>query len=142
MKLLDLNILLYAVNSDTPLHAAAKAWLEDTLSGAERVAIPWPVLLGFIRISTSSRVMPRPIPTRQALDVIDSWLAQPAVSAIHPGDDHWRILRALLAETGTAGNLSTDAHLAALAIEHGAELCSTDTDFARFRGLRWTNPLV
>lgn len=142
MKVLDLNLLLYAVNRDSVHHAGAKAWLEKTLSADEPVAIPWVVLLGFIRVSTSDRILPRPITTEQALAVVDSWLMEPVVVPIAPGSEHWRLIRNLLSGTGTAGNLTTDAHLAAIAIENGAELCSTDSDFARFPNLRWINPLV
>ena len=141
MKVVDLNLLLYAVNRDSEKHAAAKAWLEDTLSAVERVALPWVVLLGFIRVVTHPQVLRRPLKADEALAVVDSWLAQPQVIPLYPGEEHWRILRSLLADAGTAGNLTTDAHLAALAIEHGAELCSTDGDFARFSRLRWVNPL-
>lgn len=141
MKIIDLNLFLYAVNRSGPRHAAARAWLEETLSGSEPVGIPWAVALGFLRVSTSRRVMPRPLSIEQACAVVDSWFAQPAVFAALPGEEHWSMLRALLAETGAEGNLTTDAHLAALAIERGAELCSTDADFGRFRRLRWTNPL-
>lgn len=142
MRLVDLNVLLYAVNRDSVHHARAKPWLERTLSGEEAVALPWVVLLGFLRVSTHARVLPRPLAAEQALGVVDGWLERRNVVRIGPGDDHWRILRSLLAATGTAGNLTTDAHLAALAIEHQCELCSTDTDFARFPGLRWVNPLA
>ncbi len=141
MKVLDLNLLLYAVNRDAEPHRAAKAWLERTLSGDEAVALPWIVILGFLRLTTSRRVLPRPLTPKQALGVVDGWLSQPPVVALSPGDEHWRILRDLLGETGTAGNLTTDAHLATLAIERGAVLCSTDADFARFPHLRWTNPI-
>ena len=142
MKVVDLNLLLYAVNRDSPRHEDAKAWLDTTLSGDETVALPWVVLLGFLRIATNRHVLPRAITIDQAVSVVDSWLAQPAVVALSPGDEHWSILNALLTEAGSAGNLTTDAHLAALAIEHGAELCSTDADFARFPRLRWVNPLA
>jgi len=141
VKLVDLNILLYAVNRDSPSHATAKAWLEGVLAGDEAIAIPWVVLLGFLRLTTS-RIMPRPLTAGQAIAVVDGWLALPGVVAVHPGEEHWVILRALLGASGTAGNLTTDAHLAALAIEHGCELCSTDGDFARFARLRWVNPLA
>ena len=141
MKLLDLNILLYATNRDSPRHPAAKAWLESMLSGEESIAIPWVVVLGFLRIATSRQVLPRPISADEAITVVHGWLAQPPVIALNPGDEHWRVLTRLLSDAGSAGNLTTDAHLAALAIEHGAELCSTDTDFARFPHLRWLNPL-
>jgi hypothetical protein len=141
VKVVDLNLLLYAVNRDSSRHERAKAWLEDTLSGDELVALPWVVLLGFIRLSTNPRILPRPLAAERAVGVVDSWLAQPPVITLGAGDEHWRILRDLLQESGTAGNLTTDAHLAALAIENGAELCSSDSDFARFRQLRWVNPL-
>lgn len=142
MKVVDLNVLLYAVNRDSPRHEQARAWVESTLSGEETVALPWVVLLGFLRIATSPHVLPHPITIDQAIAVVDGWLAQPPVVALGPGDEHWSILRGLLAEAGSAGNLTTDAHLAALALEHGAALCSTDADFARFPRLRRVNPLA
>jgi toxin-antitoxin system PIN domain toxin len=142
VKVVDLNLLLYAVNRDSVHHARAKAWLERTLSGDEPVALPWTVVLGFIRIATSERILPRSLTVEQALRAVDSWIAQTVVVLVAPGTEHWRVLRTLLAEAGTAGNLTTDAHLAALAIENGAELCSSDSDFARFPGLRWSNPLA
>ena len=142
MKVVDPNLLLYAVNRDAPQHVRAKAWLEQTLTGVEPVALAWVVLLGFLRLATSARVFPQPLTPEQALEVVDGWLARTGVVALVPGEEHWRIVRGLLTQSGTAGNLTTDAHLAALAIEHGAELCSTDGDFARFRHLRWMNPLA
>ncbi|MBI3982901.1 MAG: type II toxin-antitoxin system VapC family toxin [Gemmatimonadetes bacterium] len=142
MKVVDLNLLLYAVNRDAPHHERAKAWLERTLSSDEPIALPWAVLLGFLRLTTNARVFPQPLSPEAALTVVDGWLAYASVIALTPGAEHWRILRSLLVESGTAGNLTTDAHLAALTIEHGAELCSADGDFARFRSLRWVNPLV
>ena len=142
MKVIDLNLLLYAVNRDSASHERAKAWLEGVLAGEEPVALAWTVLLGFLRLATSPRVFPRPLEADQALELVDGWLALPHVAPLVPGDEHWRILRDLIATSGTAGNLTTDAHLAALAIEHGAELCSSDGDFARFRALRWVNPIA
>ena len=141
MKVLDLNLLLYAVNRDSPRHADAKAWLEETLSGDERIGLPWAVILGFIRLATNARVVTNPVTTEQAVAVVDSWLGLASAAPLDPGEDHWRILRELLLDTGAAGNLTTDAHLAALAIEHGGELCSTDADFARFPRLKVVNPL-
>ena len=141
MKLLDLNILLYAVNADSVNHQGAKRWLESALTDDEPVAMPWTVVLGFLRIVTNRRILPRPLTVAQAMAVVDGWLGQPVVRLLSPGDEHWRILKSLLAESGTAGNLTTDAHLAALAIENGATLYSTDTDFQRFPRLRWVNPL-
>lgn len=141
MKLIDLNLLLYAVNRDAAHHRAARAWVEKTLSGEEPVAIPWTVLLGFLRVATHRRILPKPLDGEQAVKVVDGWLRQPVVRTLEAGPRHWSILRELLAETGVGGNLTSDAHLAALAIENGCELCSTDADFSRFRHLRWVNPL-
>jgi len=141
VKLFDLNLLLYAVNTDAAHHQAAKRWLETTLNDDEPVALPWSVLLGFLRIATNHRILPRPLKVPEAVTIVDGWLSQPVVRILEPGEEHWRILKSLLAETGTAGNLTSDAHLATLAIENGATLCSTDTDFQRFPRLRWTNPL-
>jgi len=139
--LIDANLLIYAVNRDAPLHKPAKAWLESAISGSESVALSWNVLLAFLRISTRVGVFANPLTPAAALDVIDRWLEQPSVTVIEPTSRHARVLRDLILPLGTAGNLTSDAHLAALAIEHGAVLCSTDNDFARFKGLRWRNPL-
>lgn len=141
MRIADLNLLIYAVNRDSPRHHRAKAWLEEVLSGEEPVALPWVVILGFLRLSTHPRILPSPLTPEQAIQVVDSWLERPVVELVHPGPGHWGILRELLADGGTAGNLTTDAHLAALAIELGATLCSSDSDFARYRRLQWENPL-
>lgn len=141
MKVLDLNLLLYALDTSSPRHERAKAWLELTLSGQETVALPWVVLLGFLRLSTKAVVFREPLSPEEALDVLDGWLAQPAVTVVHPGRRHGAVLRELLSAFGTAGNVVTDAHLAALAIEHSAELCSSDADFSRFPGVRWVDPL-
>ena len=141
MKLLDLNLLLYAVDDASPRHLRARPWLEHVLSGRETVALPWVVLLGFVRLSTRGVVFASPLSVDDALDVVDGWLRQPAVVVVQPGRRHADVLRELLLAVGTAGNLVTDAHLAALAVEHGAELCSADADFSRFPGLRWVDPL-
>jgi toxin-antitoxin system PIN domain toxin len=133
VKLPDVNLLLYAVDEGAVRHEPARAWVEERLSGSETFA--------FIRLTTSPRVFQSPLSTSEALDLVDSWLAQPCVTLVHPTSRHAPVLRDLLEPLGTAGNLTTDAHLAALAIEHGAELCSTDRDFSRFAGLRWANPL-
>jgi hypothetical protein len=142
LKLIDLNLLLYAVNQDSAHHGRAKAWLESSLSGEQAVALPWIVVLGFLRVSTHPRVLTRPLAPEAACAVVDGWLARANVVRLAPSDDHWRILRSLLGQAGTAGNLTTDAHLAALAIEHDCELCSTDSDFARFPKVRWVNPIA
>jgi uncharacterized protein len=142
VKLVDANVLLYAVDEGSPHHEAAQPWLEEQLSGPETFAFAWAVLLAFIRLATNPRVFENPLNGEEALDLVDSWLGQPNATVLHPTDRHSQLLRELLAPLGTAGNLTSDAHLAALAIEHGAELCSGDADFARFAGLQWTNPLA
>jgi hypothetical protein len=142
VKLVDLNLLLYAIDEEAPHHERARPWLEEALSGTEEVGFAWAVLLGFVRISTNPVVFERPLRSGEALDYVDGWLAQPVAAVVHPTERHAARLRETLEPLGTAGNLTTDAHLAVLAIEHGAELCSADTDFARFPGLRWHNPLA
>jgi toxin-antitoxin system PIN domain toxin len=141
VKLIDLNLLLYAIDEEAAHHSKARPWLEDVLSGTEEVGFAWTVLLGFLRISTNPAILERPLTSDEALAYVDGWLAQPNASVLHPTRHHTDHLRQLLKQLGTAGNLTSDAHLAALAIEHGCELCSADTDFARFEGLRWHNPL-
>jgi toxin-antitoxin system PIN domain toxin len=141
MKLLDANLLLYAVNRDAPLFHKATTWLSKALAGPETVALTWTVLLAFLRLSTRPEVFARPLPAPKALDLIDTWLSQPCVAVVEPGARHRRVLRDLL-PAGTGGHLVMDAHLAALAMEHGARLYSCDADFARFPGLDWTNPLA
>ena len=141
MKLVDLNVLLYAVDETSPRHERARTWVEAALAGPETVALPWVVLLGFVRLSTRRAVFADPFTVEEALDVVDGWLALPSVTVVQETARHAAVLRALLAPLGTAGNLTTDAHLAALAVEHGAELFSCDADFSRFPGLRWTDPL-
>ena len=142
MRLVDLNILLYAINGDSPHHRVARKWIDDTIGGPETVAIPWIVILGFLRLATSRHIFTKPLAPEDAIDVVDGWLGRANVVALYPGPEHWRILKSLVAGAGTAGNLTTDAHLAALAIEHGCELCSTDADFGRFPQLAWINPLA
>ena len=142
MKLPDVNLLLYAIDESSPAHEKARAWLETVLSGTEAVAFSWSVLLGFLRISTNPAAFEHPLGADEALDYIGGWLAQPVAAVIDPTERHAETLRGLLAPLGTAGNLTSDAHLASLAIEHGAELCSSDNDFSRFEGPRWTNPLA
>lgn len=142
MILIDANLLLYAVNNDLPQHTLARCWLEQTLSGSGPVGLPWVVILAFLRVSTSGRVFARPLPHAVATRLVDAWLDQPCVTAIGPGNRHWSILRTLLEQTGTAGNLTTDAHIAALALEHGCSVYSADNDFKRFPGLRHFNPLA
>ena len=141
MIFLDANVLIYAVNEDAPLNRKTKRWLEFSLSGSETVGFSWNVLLAFLRLSTRPGLFRNPLTIAAACDVVDSWLDQSSATIVHPGPRHPRIFRDLLVPLGTGGNLTSDAHLAAIAIEHGAELCSFDADFARFPGLKWRNPL-
>jgi toxin-antitoxin system PIN domain toxin len=138
----DVNLLLYAVNTDAPPHAHAKRWLDAALRGDEPVGFAWVVLIAFVRITTHARVFPSPMALDDALAIVNGWLALPVAVVIEPGPEHWRILQRLLRDAQRGGNLTTDAHLAALCIERGATLHSADADFTRFRGLRWENPLA
>ncbi len=142
MKIVDLNVLIYAVNRDAIHHRAVRHFWQKALNDEEPIGLPWAVLLGFLRLSTSSAVFPRPLDADSALRKVDAWLSLPSVRGVSEREGHWEILRALLADSGMAGNLTTDAHLAALAISHGAVLVSCDRDFARFKGLRWENPVA
>lgn len=141
MRLPDINLLLYAVNSNAPQFPRARPWLEGRLQGTETVAFSWSTLTGFLRLSTRYGIFPAPLSAADAFDLVDSWLALPHVTVLHPTDRHAVVLRELLGQVGTAGSLVSDAHLAALAIEHGATLESADHDFGRFPGLRWEDPL-
>jgi uncharacterized protein len=140
--LVDANLLLYATNVSSPQHSAARAWLDERLSGTARVGLPWPSLLAFLRIGTNPRIFDRPLTADEAWRQVTDWLASDVAWVPGPTDRHADVLGPLLAAGGVTGNLVPDAHLAALAIEHGLELCSTDRDFARFPGLRWSNPLT
>ena len=142
MRVPDINILIYAINQDTPYHKQAKAWLEQSLSGSEPVGLTWIVILGFLRIVTHGSIMPHPLSAEIALELIDGWLRQPVVRILQPSNQHWQLVKELLSQIGTAGNLTSDAHLAAFAIEHAACLYSSDNDFSRFHSLRWKNPLA
>lgn len=142
MKLPDVNLLLYALDEASSHHARARPWLETLLSGTEPVGFAWSVLLAFVRLSTRPQIFTMPLTPAEAFDVVEGWLAQPCALVLDPTERHLALLRGLVEPLGTAGNITSDAHLAALAIEHGAEVCSADTDFGRFRGLRWTNPLA
>jgi toxin-antitoxin system PIN domain toxin len=141
VKLLDVNLFIHAYDSGSPRHPPARTWLEQTLSESETVGLPWAVLLTFLRISTHAAVFERPFDIDTAIGLIERWIAQPCTTVIGPTSRHSAILRDLLVPLGTGGNLVNDAHLAALAIEHGATLYSSDNDFSRFPGLRWVDPL-
>lgn len=140
MILLDTNLLIYAHEPRSPHNKVARAWLEGVLRRPAKVGLPWPTLLGFMRLMGNPRVVRRPIPLRRSHARVESWLALPQTWIPLPTERHGEILAALLAEESRPDLLS-DAHLAALAIEHGLTLCSADRDFARFRDLRWENPL-
>ena len=137
----DVNLLLHAHNSDFPRHREAREWWEALMNGTVSVGLPWTSILGFIRIATHPRILEYPLDMREACTRVRSWLERPQTMLIHPGTRHADILFELLENSGGTGNLTTDAHLAALAIEHQAELHSHDADMARFSGLRWVNPL-
>jgi len=138
----DLNLLVYAYNLDAPGHRRAKAWWESCLSEARPVGLPWVVTLGYLRLTTSRRVLVDPFTAQEALGHIRSWLERPQVQILQPGSRHLDLLDGLMQESQASGDLTTDVHLAALAIEHQAELHTNDGDFSRFPGLRWVNPLL
>lgn len=140
--LLDANILLYAADEDSPRHVAASAWLEAQLNGDRRVGIPWESLTAFVRVITHPRIVVRPLTPESAWSYVEDWLLVPVVWVPLPTDQHASVLGHLVGKYRPTGNLVPDAHLAALAIEHGAEVISTDTDFARFTEIRWRNPLA
>lgn len=139
MKIVDANVLLYAVNSESTQHRPAHAWLTQALQGGQLLGLPWVSLLAFIRLSTNPRVFPAPLSVSQAMDAVDIWLASRSAVTVEPTTRHLRVLRGLLQEAGAGGNLTTDAHLAALCIEHGAAVATFDRDFARF-GVRVVVP--
>jgi toxin-antitoxin system PIN domain toxin len=136
VKFPDTNLFLYAYNETSPFHRAAREWLSRSISSQAPLGLAWMSLVGFVRIGTHPSVFARPLGVTEALDVVDEWLAQPATTILHPGERHPTLLRGLLEKAGTAGNLTTDAHLAALAIEHNATLATFDGDFHRFSGLK------
>jgi toxin-antitoxin system PIN domain toxin len=137
MKLVDTNVLLYAVNADSREHAVARASLEDGLSDDAGLGFAWLALVGFVRLATRRGILAQPLDAEEALGIVDDWLAAPHAQLLEATPRHWPIVRRLLVGAGTAGNLTNDAHLAALAIEHGATLISFDGDFERFSGLRF-----
>jgi hypothetical protein len=141
VKLPDVNLLVYAYNQRLVQHARARPWFEDLMSGTESVALSWHTVLAFLRLTTRAQIMNPPLPVPVAVRIVDGWLAQPNVVVVQPTSRHLSLLFDLLEAVGTAGNRVPDAHLAALAIEHGAVLCSADADFRRFPGLRWVDPL-
>ncbi len=139
--LLDANLLLYAVGENSSSHELAATWLDDTLNGGRRVGIPWQTIGAFVRIVTNPRVTVGALPSQDAWGVVESWLALPTVWIPPASERTAAILGRLIAHDRVTGNLVADAQLAALAIEHGLTVYSADTDFARFDGLSWINPL-
>ena len=138
--IVDVNVLLYAVDEGSPHHKVSRTWLEDALNGDVRVGFPWHCLVGFTRIATHSRVFASPMSAREAWGFVEDWLDQDMAWIPLPTDRHRRVLGRLVVEQHATGNLVSDAHLAALAIEHGVAICSFDTDFARFPEVTWINP--
>lgn len=141
MILPDINLLIYAYNEAAPRHRAAARWWEACLNGDEPVALPWIVGTGFIRLMTHPKILEYPMGVAEALGHVREWRDRPVVLTIEPGRNFERIFFGYLGDLGTGGNLTTDAYLAALAVEHQAELQSNDSDFHRFKGLRWRDPL-
>src|SRR5262245_14689848 len=139
--LVDANVLLYAYQPRAAQHERCRAWVEAEFVSGTAVRIAWSTIVAFLRISTNARVFERPLSTAEAEAAVSAWLALPSVSTVDPGERYWDVLRDLLHRAQVTGPLVTDAALAALAIEHGATLCTTDRDFARFPGLRTLNPL-
>jgi uncharacterized protein len=137
----DINLLIYAYDSTSRFHPGALRWWEELLSGTETVGLPWISVLGFLRIMTNPRVMQHPMPMSKALKAVEQWMERPNICAVSPGPGHFALLARFLDEAGGAANLTTDAHLAALAVEHKGILHTSDTDFGRFAGLKWVNPL-
>jgi toxin-antitoxin system PIN domain toxin len=140
--LVDANLLLYAVDESSSWHARAKTWLEDVLNGPRRVGLPWPSLVAFVRIATHPRATERPLTGESAWNVVADWLACDNAWTPQPTPRHARVLGDLISGHDLRGNLIVDGHLAALAIEHGLQVCSADSDFARFNEINWLNPLA
>lgn len=142
MIVLDANLLLYAYDSGSQQHAKARAWVEQTFSDGTPVALPWQTVTAFLRITTNPRLSGKRFTPEEAAQIVDQWLAQPNVRLLPAGEQHWSLLRQMLLDGQARGPLVSDADLAALTIEYGGVLHTTDRDFARFPGLRWTNPIA
>jgi toxin-antitoxin system PIN domain toxin len=140
VRLVDANVLLYAVNADSAHHEASRTWLDSALSGNDSVGLTWMVLLAFVRLSTKVGLFPSPLAVEEALAQVDEWVAAPGAPVLHPGAGHQRVLGELLKQVSTGGNLVNDAHLAAIAVEHRAGVVSYNADFSRFAGVRWERP--
>lgn len=142
MIVLDANILLYAYDATSPRRYEAGEWLKSAFSGPELIGLPWQVVWAFLRLSTNDRIFTNPLPMETAVGVVQQWMDQKQIRILAPGDRHWSVLQRMLIEGRARGPLTTDAELAALTIEYGGVLHTTDRDFARFPGLRWVNPLA
>jgi toxin-antitoxin system PIN domain toxin len=142
MFVVDVNLLIYAVNADAAEHTTVKAWLEKQINSGTPIGMPWVALLGFIRLSINHKVLSQPLTLDQALDQVSDWLSLPNVSTLEPGIDHLSNFAATCQAVKAGPNLITDAHLAAIVQEHRATMASCDTDFGRFPDLAWVNPLV
>jgi toxin-antitoxin system PIN domain toxin len=139
---LDANILLYAYDSSSSQHAKARTWVEEVFSGTAPVVLPWQTITAFLRITTNPRLPGHRFGIAEAAAIVDQWLEQPNIHVISQADGHWPVLRRTIMEGQASGAMISDAQLAALTIESGGVLHTTDRDFARFPGLRWTNPLA
>ena len=142
MMVPDVNLLVYSIDETSPFHARARRWWDDTLSSSLTVGLCYPSVLGFVRLTTSRRVFGAPLGVADALDRVQGWLDQPHTLLLAPTARHWTILVGLLRSPGAGSDLTTDAHIAAYAIEHGGTVYSNDGDFGRFESLRWSNPLA
>jgi toxin-antitoxin system PIN domain toxin len=138
----DANLLIYAYDLDSAHHKKSLSWLEELLSGVEAVGLPWQSVSAFLRVITNRRLPGMRVSLEQAVQVVDEWLQQPNVQVLVPADQHWSVLRQMILEGRASGPLVSDAEIAAITIEQGAVLHTTDRDFARFPGLRWKNPLA
>ena len=141
MILVDANLLLYAEDTRSEQHDDARTWWDAQLSGTDTVCLSWSVINAFVRIATNSRLHERPLTMQQAVNRVQSWIEQPCVRIVDPTEEHWNIFKRLLSTGKALGNLVTDAHLAALAVEHNCVMMSTDGDFARFKEVKWKNPI-
>ena len=140
MKVVDANVLLYAVNADAPQHDASRAWLDRALSGEDTVGFTWLAVTAFLRLVTKPGLFATPLSAEEALAVVRAWLSAPCARVLDPTAQHLAVLDQLLRPLGTGGNLVSDAHLAAIAVEHRAEVVTFDSDFGRFDGVRWRRP--
>ena len=141
MILIDANLLLYAYDESSSGHVPARSWLDAVFSGKEQVWLSWMTILAFLRISTNPRALQNPLTMREASEIVETWLERPQVDILNPGESHWQILRELVLDSQVRSQYVADAHLAALAIEHGATLYTHDRDFARFHGLKFVHPI-